>query len=267
MRRVTVSAPTLGLCRELGSRFRVRLTFGRDPSTDLCFPADNRLSRYAGEIRWGVDGLLLANTSTRHSLFIESPTGSAELEPAGSDGYNAAFVLNNGSATVVVPWPESGCRLLVAILDPPEPEAYTQRNPSASTTNDHGLRLQANTKLFVTALLLCRPRLAASGTDPPITPSVPELTREILLVTDSFHLLKEFDEEGPGRNRLTSRVHDQLKELRVKVVHHGLASAGSRLPPAALAELLVRHRVVTRGDLLLLRDAVWRDAQAERWWR
>lgn len=264
-RRAAVSAPELGLRRELvpGSH----LTFGRDPTADLCFLGDNRLSRHAGEIRWGTDGLLLTNISTRHSLFVESTTGSAELEPAGPDGSATAFVLNRGTATVAVPWPESGCRLVVEILGGRGPDRPAPQSSSAPTTSDHAFRLQEDTKLFVTALLLCRSRLAGAAVEPPVTPSVPELAREILVVTDSFHLLREFDEEGPGRDRLTGRVHDQLKELRLKVIRHGLASAGSRLPPPALAELLIRHRVITRRHLLLLDDAGWWDAQAERWWR
>lgn len=264
-RRATVSAPALGSSLEFGPGSL--LTFGRDPTTDLCFPADSRLSRYAGEIRWGADGVLLTNTSARHSLFVESTSGSAELEPAGPDGSATAFVLSRGHATVAVPWPESGCRLIVEVLGGDVPEPPAGRNPSAPTTSDHGLRLQEDTKLFVTALLLCRPHLTGPATDPPVTPSIPELSREILVATDSFHLLRDFDDDGPGRDRLTGRVHDQLRELRAKVVRHGLAPTGSRLPPPALAELLVRHRVITRRHLLLLGDAAWRDAQSERWWR
>lgn len=264
-RHATVTAPALGSSRDLGPG--ARLTFGRDPGADLCFPGEARLSRYAGELRWGTDGVFLTNTSARHSLFVESTSGSAELEPAGPDGSASAFVLSGGQATIAVPWPESGCRLIVEVPRGRVPDRPVERSPSTPTTSDHGLRLQEDTKLFVTALLLCRPRLTGPATDPPVTPSIPELTRQILVVTDSFHLLQDFDDDGPGRDRLTGRVHDQLKELRVKVVRHGLAHTGSRLPPPALAELLVRHRVITRSHLLLLDDTAWRDAQSERWWR
>jgi len=246
----------------------LHVAFGRDPTTDLCFPGDNRLSRYAGEIKWGSDGLLVTNVSSKHSLFVESPTGRAELEPSAEYAAAAAFVLSGGTATVSLPWSESGCRLLVEIRSGSPPRDQPQRPiPCALTTTDNLFLLQENSKLFVTALLLCRPRLTGAPTGLAVTPSMPELTRQILVATDSFHLLQEFDEGGPGRDRLTGRVHDQLKELRVKLVRHGLAAPGSRLPASALAELLVRHRIVTRRHLLLLGDPTWRAAQYERWWR
>lgn len=258
-----ICAPRLDIRRALSPGLHV--TFGRDPTAVLCFPGDNRLSRYAGEIRWGTDGLTITNVSSRHSLFVESITGSAELEPCENHHELAAFVLGGGTATVSGPWPGSQGMLSVEIL--PGARLGGRPIPAAGTTTEVPLRLRENSKLFVTALLLCRPRLAGAQNGPPVVPTVPELTRQILVATDSFHLLPEFDDGGPGRKRLTARVHDQLAELRDKLVRHGLAAPGSRLPSPALVELLVRHRIVTKRHLLLLGDPAWRTAQYERWWR
>lgn len=263
-RRAAVSAPLLDLRRDLEPG--AFLTFGRDPTADLCFPGDGRLSRHAGEVRWGDDGVLVCNLSRGHSLFVATSTGSAELEPVGDQGSAAAFVLRGGVATVSLPWPDSDWTLVVELAGlprvAPEPSAR-----SAPTTADHAFQLQEDTKLFVTALMLCRSRLTATPGGSPVTPSVPELTRQILEVTDSHHLLRQFDDtEGAARKRLTGQVHDQLKELRAKILKHGLAPSGSRLPPAALAELLIRSRIITKRHLLLLGDPEWRTAQYRRWW-
>ena len=63
-----------------------RLTFGRDLTNGLCFPDDPRLSRRAGELWWSDEGLVVANVSRTHSLFVGSDTGSAELEPRVPQG-------------------------------------------------------------------------------------------------------------------------------------------------------------------------------------
>lgn len=242
------------------------LAFGRDVTNALSFPGEPRLSRRAGELTSTGDGVVVANVGRTHSLFVELAGGSAELEPHDT-GAASAFVVRHGVATVSVPWPDSACRLLVEVpgararlpdLDPPTLSPLSTARP---------VRLDEQTKLFATALLLCRPRLTAGSGVLTVTPTVPDLALELLRVTDSFHLIAAFEQgDAAVRDKLTARVHDQLKELRVKLLRHGLAPPETSLSAAALAELLVRHRIVTRQQLPLLTDPEWRSAQYEKWW-
>jgi hypothetical protein len=267
-RRARVTVPTSAAALELAPEGR--LTFGRDSANVLCFPDDPRLSRHAGELRWSEEGLVVANVSRTHSLFVRSDTGSAELEPRVPHGLAAVFVVRRGRATISVPWPGSSCQVSVDVVAPRSTEgSVVTDGPEFDPPSDSTLQpvhLNASTKLFATALLLCRDRLTAEPGRTPTTPTVPELTRALLEATASFHLLRDLDREVGLRERLQARVHDQLRELRTKLVRHGLAGRDVALSPGLLAEMLVRNRVITRAHLRLLDDDDWQADQAQRWW-
>ena len=77
---------------------------------------------------------------------------------------------------------------------------------------------------------------------------------------------RELDTDEATRKRLTGRIHEHLKALRVKLVRGGLAERGARLTPSVMVDLLLACGAITRSHLRLLDDEAWLRAQEAQWW-
>ncbi len=244
-------------------RYPHRLTFGRDPGGDLVFVDDFELSRRAGELRHDGSGVVVANLSTVHSLFVNSLAGSIRLAPARPDASPGAYVMADGVFEITVRnWQVSGCRIIVEV------DSTSTINSPPDSLKAPGtvfpLRLNPETKEFVTALMLCRPKLQA-GSATPVMPTVPELAQQILKVTNSWHLLRQFDEDPVVRAQLTGRIHEHLRQLRKKLSDRGLVAKGALAPPV-LADVLINNDIIVPSHLALLDDPTWQTTQADLWW-
>ena len=236
------------------------IVVGRDAGCDLAFPDESRLSRRAVHLEWTGSGVLITNLSSTHGLVVDADGAVSRLPAASTGG-----VLTRGRAGVSGPaWGTSTFGLTVEVEAPPRPMP-TYEGAVGATVTSEPLRLRTGTKEFVTALMLCRQRLL-DPTDTAAPPPVPELTRHVLGATNSWHLLHELDTDERARTRLTGRVHEHLKALRVKIVRSGLAERGVRLTPVEMVDLLVAAGAVTRQHLDLLEDPAWLAAQEAQWW-
>lgn len=240
------------------------IVLGRDPGCDLAFPEESRLSRRAVQVEWSSAGVLVTNLSTTHGLVVEAD-GAVSRLPAAPRTAAIGGVLTRGRAEISGPaWGRSTFGVTVVVDAPPVPPALLDGAVNSTVTSEP-LRLRTHTKEFVTALMLCRRRLEdPTDTSPP--PPVPELTRLVLEATNSWHLVHELQADERTRARLTGRVHEHLKALRVKIVRSGLAERGARLSPAEMVDLLVAAGTVTRQHLELLDDAEWLAHQEQQWW-
>lgn len=240
------------------------LTVGRDTACDLSFPGEARLSRRAAHLSWNGFGVVIANLSHTHGLTVTAAATTARLPSRSASGPTTGFFLASGTGTITGPsWPDSTFSVIVEVGAAPVSPASAV-NLALSETHEP-FRLRPDTKEFLTALMLCRPRLedpAGAATPPP----VPQLTRQVLEVTNSWHLLREFTIDESLRTTLVGRVHEHLKGLRAKVLRHGLVAEGTRLPPPALVEVLVASEAVTPAHLALLDDDAWLEWQEAHWW-
>jgi hypothetical protein len=238
-----------------------RLVLGRDEGCDLSFPDESRLSRRAVQLEWSHAGVLVTNLSRTHGLVVDAD-GAVSRLPAGSAG----GVLTRGRAELSGPaWGASSFGVTVVVDAPAAPLPVRDGVVVGSTATNEPLRLRPRTKEFVTALMLCRRRLL-DPTDIAPPPPVPQLTRLVLEATNSWHLLHEMDTDESARARLTGRVHEHLKALRVKIVRSGLADRDARLSPGEMVELLLAAGTVTRQHLDLLEDPAWLAHQEQQWW-
>ncbi len=233
---------------------------GRDEGCALAFPDEARLSRRAVHLEWTGSGVLITNLSGTHGLIVDAD-GAVSRLPAGSTG----GVLARRRADLTGPaWGVSPFGVSVLVDAEAAPAPAVEEAVGATVTHEP-LRLRTGTKEFVTALMLCRHKLLDPTTTAP-PPPVPELTRQVLEATNSWHLLHELDTDGRARTRLTGRVHEHLKALRAKIVRSGLAPRGVRLTPGEMVDLLVAAEAVTRAHLALLDDPAWLAAQEAQWW-
>jgi len=125
--------------------------------------------------------------------------------------------------------------------------------------------LDPMTKLFLVALMWCRPWLLDPGSATPL-PRTPEIARSALEVTGAHHELDRFDTDTEFRDRLSARVAEHLKVLRRKIAERGLAGADVRLSDEVVVRVLIEHGVVAPGDLRLLADPAWCSRQEDLWW-
>jgi hypothetical protein len=127
------------------------------------------------------------------------------------------------------------------------------------------LYLDPATKLFLVALLWCRPWLLDPSSAAPL-PRIPEIARSALEVTGAHHELERFDADPEFRDRLSARVTDHVKVLRRKITERGLAGPDVRLSDEVAVRVLIEHGVVGPSDLLLLADPAWCSRQEDLWW-
>lgn len=127
-------------------------------------------------------------------------------------------------------------------------------------------RYRWDTKLFLVALVLCRPWLLDPSRSTPL-PTTPEIARSVLELTSASRELQRFETDGIVRHQLTEQIGDHLKYLRKKITVCGLASAGTRLSRVVVAETLLANDIITAADMLLLEAPDWRSWQENLWWR
>src|ERR1035437_2122344 len=127
------------------------------------------------------------------------------------------------------------------------------------------LYLDPNTKLFLVALMWCRPWLIDPGRGTPL-PRTPEIARAALEATDAHHEIEAFDHDPAFRDRLSARVGEHLKVLRRKIAERGLVRPGIRLSDEVAVGVLIENGPVAAEDLARLTDPAWCSRQEDLWW-
>jgi hypothetical protein len=125
--------------------------------------------------------------------------------------------------------------------------------------------LDPMTKLFLVALIWCRPWLVDPSATRPL-PRTPEIARGALEVTGAYHELERFDGDPEYRDLLSARVAEHIKVLRRKIADRGLAAADVRLSDGVAVRILIEHGIITSADLSRLDDPAWRSRQEDLWW-
>ena len=125
--------------------------------------------------------------------------------------------------------------------------------------------LDPMTKLFLVALIWCRPWLVDPSATRPL-PRTPEIARGALEVTGAYHELERFDADPEYHDLLSARVAEHIKVLRRKIADRGLAPAAVRLSDEVAVRILIEHGIVTSADLSRLDDPAWRSRQEDLWW-
>jgi hypothetical protein len=125
--------------------------------------------------------------------------------------------------------------------------------------------LDPMTKLFLVALIWCRPWLDDPSATRPL-PRTPEIARGALEVTGAYHELERFEADPEYRDLLSARVAEHIKVLRRKIADRGLAAADVRLSDEVAVRILIEHGIITSADLSRLDDPAWRSRQEDLWW-
>lgn len=247
-----------------------RLVFGRGPDADLMISGGRGLSRRAGVISAVNGGAWVANISRTHALYtvydgcrIRLPRMEEHGEPFGgwfvrSGGVlvGSRAMLEEGQSLSVMVAGESGEPTEVAQPRAPQPGGDPTLLP---------LYLDPKTKLFLVALMWCRPWLSDPTRGTPL-PRTPEIARAALEVTGAYYELERFDSDPAFRDRLSARVAEHIKVLRRKIAERGLARAGVRLSDEVVVEVLLEHDVISPADLARLDDPAWCSRQEDLWW-
>ncbi len=254
-----------------------RIVFGRGPDADLILSAGPGLSRRAGLITAVPDGAWIANISRTHALYAEGdgyrvrlPRMDSGGELAAADEPSKGWFLRAGTALV-------GSR---AMLDDGQPLRLVvtaaavkaegagpadQARPAGGDVTLLPFYLDPNTKLFLVALLWCRPWLIDPARGTPL-PRTPEIARAALVVTDAHHELDCFDTDPAFRDRLSARVGEHLKVLRRKLTERGMVRTGVRLSDEVAVGALIENGIVTDSDLERINDPAWCSRQEDLWW-
>jgi hypothetical protein len=265
--------------RVIGIPVGTRLVFGRGPDADLVIPAGRGLSRRAGAISAAADGSWVANISCTHALYAEGHGYRIRLPRMDGPGEpSAGWFVREGTALI-------GSR---AMLDEGQPLRLVVALRAAALTgagepDDRGaggdralaradgdptllpLYLDPNTKLFLVALMWCRPWLIDPARSMPL-PRTPEIARAALEVTDAHHEIDCFDNDPAFRDRLSARVGEHIKVLRRKITERGLVRAGIRLSDEVAVGALIDAGIITASDLARLTDPAWCSRQEDLWW-
>ncbi len=249
-----------------------RLVFGRGPEVDLAISAGRGLSRQAGVIAVTQDGAWIANVSRTHALYVAGdgyrirlPRVEGTGEPAGG------WLVHAGTATIGSRGMlDDGLQLTVTV-----PGRHRRSVGGEAAADGHPaqdadgtllpLYLDPMTKLFLVALLWCRPWLLDPSAAAPL-PRTPEIARAALEITGAHHELDRFDSDAEFRDRLSARVADHVKVLRRKITDRGLAGPDVRLSDEVAVRVLIEHGVVSASDLRLLSDPAWCSRQEDLWW-
>jgi len=246
-----------------------RLVFGRGPDADLVIAVGRGLSRRAGTITAVDGGAWIANISQTHALYAEGDGYRIRLPRMDETGEpSQGWFVREGTVLV-------GSR---AMLDEGQPlrlvvTAAARATPDDGVTPPRAdgdatllpLYLDPNTKLFLVALLWCRPWLLDQARSTPL-PRTPEIARAALLVTDAHHELERFDRDPAVHGRLSARVGEHLKVLRRKIMERGLVRPGVRLSDEVAVGALIEHGIITTADLERISDAAWCSRQEDLWW-
>ncbi len=248
-----------------------RLVFGRGADADLTIAVGRGLSRRAGVISVLSEGAWIANISRTHALYTEGEGYRIRLPRMEEEGEPACgWFLRSGTALV-------GSR---AMLDEGQPLAVTISGTAGSwgaLGEDVGrlrpdgeatilpLYLDPMTKIFLVALMWCRPWLLDPAATTPL-PRTPEIARAALEVTGAYHELERFDSDPGFRDRLSARVAEHIKVLRRKITERGLTRSDMRLSDEVVVRILIEHGIITKADLGRLNDPAWCSRQEDLWW-
>jgi hypothetical protein len=248
-----------------------RLVFGRGPDADLLIPAGRGLSRRAGMVSAVADGAWIANLSHTHALYAEGHGYRIRLPRMDEPGEpSAGWFVRQGTALI-------GSRVMLDEGQPlrlvvtHRPEAAADGNTRLESARPDGdptllpLYLDPNTKLFLVALMWCRPWLLDPARSTPL-PRTPEIARAALEVTDAHHELECFDSDPAFRDRLSARVGEHIKVLRRKIIERGLVRPGMRLSDEVAVGVLIDTGIVAHADLSRLTDPAWCSRQEDLWW-
>jgi hypothetical protein len=248
-----------------------RLVFGRGPDADLLIPAGRGLSRRAGMVSAAADGAWIANLSHTHALYAEGHGYRIRLPRMDEPGEpSAGWFVREGTALI-------GSRVMLDEGQPlrlvvtRRPEAAADGSTRLESARPDGdptllpLYLDPNTKLFLVALMWCRPWLLDPARSTPL-PRTPEIARAALEVTDAHHELECFDSDPAFRDRLSARVGEHIKVLRRKIVERGLVRPGMRLSDEVAVGVLIDTGIVAHADLARLTDPAWCSRQEDLWW-
>ena len=251
------------------------LVFGRGPEVDLAITAGRGLSRRAGVIRTTPEGAWIANISRTHALYVAGDGYRIRLPRAEGDGDPAGgWLIHEGTAMVGSrAMMDDGLQLAITVPGrhrrPSGPmaavTAAASPEPADADSTLLPLYLDPMTKLFLVALMWCRPWLLDPSAASPL-PRTPEIARAALEVTGAHHELERFDANPEFRDRLSARVAEHLKVLRRKIADRGLAGPDVRLSDEVAVRVLIEHGVVSAGDLRLLADPAWCSRQEDLWW-
>jgi len=263
-----VTAPS-GDVTEIGED--EQFVFGRGPDADLVIVADRGLSRRAGMISGVRGGAWVANLSNTHALYAESdgyqirlPPMEAPGEPSGGWFIRTGTTLVGSRAML-----DDGQPVRVTVVSSAGSAATTHADTSAARSDDDStllpLYLDPNTKLFLVALLWCRPWLIDPTRTTPL-PRTPEIARAALEVTDAHYQIEQFDHDPLFRDRLAARVGEHVKVLRRKINRRGLVRTGTRLSDEVAVGVLIEHAIITFSDLGRLSDPSWCSRQEDLWW-
>jgi len=247
-----------------------RLVFGRGPDADLTIAAGRGLSRRAGVISAVAGGAWIANISRTHALYAEGdgyrirlPRMEQEDEPSGGWFVHTGTVLVGSRAMLDEGRPlevmVSGCG-----------DRWDESTDAAmARTDDEAtllpLYLDPTTKLFLVALMWCRPWLLDPAAATPL-PRTPEIARDALQVTGAYHELERCDSDTAFRDRLSARVAEHIKVLRHKITDRGLVRPDVRLSDEVVVRVLIEHGIITAADLGRLNDPAWCSRQEDLWW-
>jgi|KBSMisStaDraftv2_1062788.scaffolds.fasta_scaffold45766_3 hypothetical protein len=269
-----------------------RLVFGRGPDVDLVVPAGRGLSRRAGLISAVEGGGWVANLSSTHALYTEGDGYRIRLPRLDEGGEpSAGWFVREGSILVgsrAMLDDGQPLRLVVAAADGAAPVAGdVPGGDLAAGAAGNGaaadgaldarylradgdvtllpLYLDPNTKLFLVALMWCRPWLIDPGRSTAL-PRTPEIARAALECTDAHHEIERFDTDPAFRDRLSARVGEHLKVLRRKIVERGLVRPGTRLSDEVAVGALIENGIVAPTDLVRLSDPAWCSRQEDLWW-
>ena len=248
-----------------------RLVFGRGADADLTISAGRGLSRRAGVISVLPDGAWIANISRTHALYTEGDGYRIRLPRMEEEGEpSTGWFIHSGTTLV-------GSR---AMLDEGQPLAVTVSGIGRSwdALGADGCRIRADvdstvlplyldpmTKIFLVALMWCRPWLLDPAATTPL-PRTPEIARAALEATGAYHELERFDRDPDFRDRLSARVAEHIKVLRRKITERGLIGPDKRLSDEVVVRILIEHGIITRGDLGRLNDPAWCSRQEDLWW-
>jgi hypothetical protein len=233
----------------------------------------------AAERREGMDagaalagaGLTAAAAELAGTELAGTGLTSADLAGAGGGGGAArAGSRVNGAGTGLAD--EGECTDEVrAASAAGQPETEGAAGLAASGTSQSGdgtllpFYLDPMTKLFLVALIWCRPWLDDPSATRPL-PRTPEIARGALEVTGAYHELERFDADPEYRDLLSARVAEHIKVLRRKIADRGLAAADVRLSDEVAVRILIEHGIITSADLSRLGDPAWRSRQEDLWW-
>jgi hypothetical protein len=247
-----------------------RLVFGRGPDVDLTVAAGRGLSRRAGVISAVAGGAWIANISRTHALYAEGdgyrirlPRMEEQDEPSGG------WFLHSGSVLVGSRAMLDDGRPLEVMVSGGDGRWHESSDAVRGRTDDEAtllpLYLDPMTKLFLVALMWCRPWLLDPAAATPL-PRTPEIARDALQVTGAHHELERFDSDPAFRDRLSARVAEHIKVLRRKITDRGLVRPDVRLSDEVVVRVLLEHGIVTAADLSRLNDPAWCSRQEDLWW-